>query len=144
MAVGPAVHVHTNLTVSRNHILSESGKIVGRLSFSPDVIGSVALSYAFGRGFELLLTSRYVSKQYLSNETNEALTLPGYFLQDASVGYRKTLPGALQTLHIRVLGTNVLNAQYSPNGYSFSTEAYYYPAAGAMISGQILLTFGKR
>ncbi len=102
------------------------------IAYSPSVIAGNTVTYSVG-SFEASLLSKYVGKQYLDNTSDEARSLEAYTTQDIRLKY--TLKkGPVFTL----LLNNVLNEQYSSNGYTYSyryggattTENFYYPQAG--------------
>jgi iron complex outermembrane receptor protein len=102
------------------------------IAYSPSVIAGNTVTYSVG-SFEASLLSKYVGKQYLDNTSDEARSLEAYTTQDIRLKY--TLKkGPVFTL----LLNNVMNEQYSSNGYTYSyryggattTENFYYPQAG--------------
>ncbi|MFZ9143576.1 MAG: TonB-dependent receptor [Aquirufa sp.] len=102
------------------------------IAYSPAVIAGNTVTYSVG-SFEASLLSKYVGKQYLDNTSDEARSIKAYTTQDIRLKY--TLKkGPAFTL----LLNNVLNEQYSSNGYTYSyryagattTENFYYPQAG--------------
>ena len=135
-----------NITLSQNRISNFKEKMVDYdtydqvvinhgntdIAYSPSLIAGNTLTYAVG-SFEASLLSKYVGKQYLDNTSDEARSLEAYTTQDIRLKY--TLKkGPVFTL----LLNNVLNEQYSSNGYTYSyryggattTENFYYPQAG--------------
>jgi len=86
---------------------------------------------------ELSLLSKYVSKQYLDNTSNNARSLNAFFVQDVRAIYTIKNKG-LKEINIIAQLNNVFGKKYEPNGYSFSyfvggetvTENYYFPMAG--------------
>jgi iron complex outermembrane receptor protein len=135
-----------NVTVSQNRIRQFKEEIVDYdtydmafidhentdIAFSPSVIYGSTLTYTAG-AFEASLLRKYVGKQYLDNTSDYARSLAAYNTHDIRLKY--TLKkGPVFTL----LLNNVLNEQYSSNGYTYSyryagamtTENFYYPQAG--------------
>ena len=107
------------------------------ISFSPSAIAGLNLGFLPIPNLELGLFSKYVSKQYLDNTSNESRKLNPYFTQDikAIYSFNKNI---LRKVDIMVQVNNVFNTFYEPNGYTFSyvynnklsTENYYFPMAG--------------
>ena len=135
-----------DFTWSRNKIrnyvdlLADSptyGKNLGTMTiaYSPDYIASLGLDFHI-KDFEALLRTRYVSKQYLTNNETEALSLEGYCVTNLDLGY--TLPlSAERSMRFGVTIYNLFNTEYCSNGYGYSymwdgvryDEAYYFPQA---------------
>jgi iron complex outermembrane receptor protein len=78
-----------------------------------------------------------VSRQYLDNTENDARSLAGYQVLDlrARCAFH---PGFVKELELAVLVSNLLNARYSANGYTYSyvgasgnpeTFNWYFPQA---------------
>lgn len=124
-----------NATLSQNKIndyttyydiYDENWEVVGQkteffnssdISFSPSVIGSLALTYQPIAPLQLNLTGKYVGKQFLDNTSSDSRSLPEYFVSYFSAGYtfRKTQIGEI-TLQLFV--NNLLNSEYIANGYA--------------------------
>jgi iron complex outermembrane receptor protein len=107
------------------------------ISFSPNLIGSATLSFTPANQLSIDLLSKYVSKQYLDNTSNEQRKLNAYYTQDARVIYSLS-KGWLKNADLILQVNNIFNKKYEPNGYTFSyylnsnleTENYYFPMAG--------------
>lgn len=106
------------------------------LAFSPSFVGSSTLSFRPINAFEVALLTKYVSKQYLDNTSNDARKLDAFFVNNLRLGYDLKLRG-VKSLGLGLLVNNVLNELYESNGYTFSyiaggltTENFYYPQAG--------------
>ena len=147
-----------NLTLSRNKIrdyidlLADSptfGENLGTMTiaYSPDCIASLGFDFHF-KGFEALLTTRYVSKQYLTNNQVEALTLDGYCVTDLNLGYTLPLPSN-RSVRFGLTLYNLFNAQYCSNAYGYSymwdgvryDEAYYFPQAPLHALANVTVNF---
>lgn len=107
------------------------------LSFSPSIVGGLAVNFTPCSNTELSFLSKYVSRQYLDNTENMSRSLDPYFLEDARLSI--TIPNKIfSNLNIIAQVNNIFNKLYEPNGYTFSyfylnrytTENYYYPMAG--------------
>ena len=135
-----------NVTLSQNRIRQFKEEIIdydtydiafinhenSDIAFSPSVIYGSTLTYTVG-ALEASLLRKYVGKQYLDNTSDDARSLAAYNTHDIRLKY--TLKkGPVFTL----LLNNVMNEQYSSNGYTYSyryggattTENFYYPQAG--------------
>lgn len=110
---------------------------VSTISFSPGVVGGAGFHVVPFSNFEIALISKYVSKQYLDNTSNENRKLDAYFTEDVLFSYQlKT--GWAKEIKLLMKLNNVLNAQYEPNGYTYNyiynqqlaVNNYYFPMAG--------------
>lgn len=151
-----------NLTLSRNRIKGFTEYIdaydanynwVGQntnyyrqtdISFSPNVIAAATITLLPIKQLSIDLLSKYVSKQYLDNTSNDNRKLNPYFTEDVRAIYsfkRKWLRNVDLIFQVN----NVFDKKYEPNGYTFSyytvadltTENYYFPMAGTNFFGGI-------
>lgn len=123
-----------NLTLSRNRI-SEFNEIVFAsfgeinhkdtdISFSPNVISASDISYSPVDGLTLQLLTKYVGQQFLDNTSNDDRAIDAYLTNDIRIAYDFSF-GELKNVGINLLVNNILNEEYSSNGY---TWGYYYGA----------------
>ena len=140
-----------NITISENKILKftefiddydNGGQKLNNyaktdISFSPGFIAAGTLNITPARDFDIILQSKYVSRQYLDNTSNKQRSLNSFYVQDIRLSY--TLKKvALKEMNFILAINNVFNKKYEPNGYTFSyyydgaltTENFYYPMAG--------------
>lgn len=117
------------------------------LSFSPSIIGGVAVSYEWS-GLELALLSKYVSKQYIDNSSDENNTIDPYFFNDFRLQYQfKT--SFIKEIGLTFLARNIFNAKFETNAWSYrfvqdgSTliDQGFYPQAGTNFLVGISLGF---
>jgi iron complex outermembrane recepter protein len=107
------------------------------ISFSPNIIGAATITILPMKHLNIDLVSKYVSKQYLDNTSNEARKLNPYFTEDIRTVYSFTTKW-LKNVDVILQVNNIFNKKYEPNGYTFSyytgsdltTENYYFPMAG--------------
>ncbi|WP_420316778.1 TonB-dependent receptor [Ekhidna sp.] len=107
------------------------------ISFSPNVIGGSQLSYSPFDGFEAALRSKYVGKQYLDNTSDNDRSIDPYFVNDVRLSYNFAV-STIENVNISLLVNNLLDVEYSSNGYTFGyaggeyevRENYFYPQAG--------------
>jgi iron complex outermembrane receptor protein len=140
-----------NFTISKNKVIDfteyiddydNGGQIMNQYSktdiaYSPDMVGSAEIVFTPVKNTELSLVSKYVSKQYLDNTSNESRKLNAFYTQDARLIYTISKKW-LREVNFILQANNVFNKMYEPNGYTFSyyyggsvtTENYYYPMAG--------------
>lgn len=119
------------------------------IGFSPSVVLSSMFRVRFTEGIELDWIAKYVSRQYLDNTQQETRSLRPFLVNDLRLNlFRKKV---LYTKEVRVslLAANILNAEYEPNGYSFSgimggtryDYNYLFPQAGTNFLLQAVLAF---
>ncbi len=107
------------------------------IAFAPKFIGGNEFAYKPFRGFEAALLSKFVSKQYLDNTSNEARKLDTFFVHDVRLTYQLKALG-LRNIGLGLQINNILNEKYESNGYSYGyiydgslvTENFYFPQAG--------------
>ena len=163
------VRVDANATFSRNRISNytawfdqydnqENYAWVGQISkdygstnisYSPDVISAVGLTWQPGKAFYLNLLGKYVSKQFLDNTSDEAKSIDAYFVSNLSAGYtfRKTRMGEID---LQLYVNNLLNSAYVANGWA-ATDSFtdgstihwigYYPQATRNIMARLTISF---
>ncbi len=147
-----------NATWSRNKIrdyvdmLADSptyGENLGdmTIAYSPDWMASAYLDFHI-KGFEAIMRTQFVDKQYLTNNEIEALTLDGYCVTNLDLAY--TLQYHKQrSIRFGVTIYNLFNAEYESNGYGYSymwdgvryDEAYYFPQAPLHVLANITIKF---
>lgn len=96
---------------------------------SPDWIAASQLAWKAGEGFQAILMTKYVSRQYLDNTHNEGLVLNSYLVNDLSVSRAFPVKGT-EGIEFSLLINNLFDARYASNGYSYDGVPYYYPQAG--------------
>ena len=147
-----------NVTLSQNHILGYVDYIDGiafergrtTIAYSPAVVAGVFVD-AHVKGFSARLSTRYVSKQYLTNGEYDDLSLPRYCVSDLDLGY--TLRTAkVERIRFGVKIGNLFNAKYCASGYGGSwlegatladrkSWAYYFPQATISALGNVTINF---
>lgn len=107
------------------------------ISFSPNLIAGGQLSYNLGKNVELALMTKYVSKQFMDNTSDDNRSLDAFFVNDIRASY-SIKPKFVKELTFNLLVNNIFNHLYESNGYTYSyiydkqvtTENFYYPQAG--------------
>ena len=147
-----------NATLSQNHIKNYIDYIDGvafergrtTIAYSHAITAGVFVD-AHIKGFAARLSTRYVSKQYLTNGEYEDLTLPRYCVSDLDLSY------TLQTKRVErvrfgVKIGNLFNAKYCASGYGGSwlegatladrkSWACYFPQATTSVLGNVTINF---
>jgi iron complex outermembrane receptor protein len=142
-----ALQVGGSLTLSQNKIVSFTEYVDDwdtyeqiaiehentDISFSPPVIAGAELKWDLIRTFSeasdhsltLILSDKYVGKQYMDNTMNETASLKAFNYMDARLRYsfnRSWLKNASLEFNV----SNLLNSQYSSNGwvYRYKTTSF--------------------
>ena len=142
-----------NATLSQNHIIDyvdyiddiafNRGK--STIAYSPAVIAGAYIQSDI-KGFTARLSSRYVSKQYLTNGQYEDLSLPRYCTSDLNLSY------TFGKVRVGIKITNLFNAHYCASGYGGSwlegatlsdrkSWAYYFPQATISALANVTVRF---
>lgn len=118
------------------------------LYFSPDFLSGSKLNYSPLKGLEVMLNSKYVSRQYIDNTSNISRSLDPYFVNDLVINYSfKTNFIKEITLHFMI--NNLFNVEYETSawvyryyhdGQYYETDGYF-PQAGMNILGGLSLSF---
>jgi iron complex outermembrane receptor protein len=147
-----------NATLSQNHILGYVDYIDGvafergrtTIAYSPSVTAGVFVD-AHVKGFSARLSTRYVSKQYLTNGEYEDLSLPRYCMSDLDLGYTLRT-SKVERVRFGVKIGNLFNAKYCASGYGGSwlegstladrkSWACYFPQATISALGNVTVHF---
>jgi iron complex outermembrane recepter protein len=110
------------------------------ITLSPNWIAGSQLTWSAFKNFQASLLSKYVSKQYLDNTETEGLTLKSYFINDLRLNY-SFAPKGMKELGVSLLVNNLLDVEYSSNGYSYYGTPYYYPQARRNVMAMLTLKF---
>lgn len=130
-----------------NQLIISHGKT--DISLSPSIISQLQLSIVPLRqfkNFQVDLTGRYISRQYLDNTSSVEKSLNPYFTLNSIMQYTHSTKNN-NTITFGLTIQNILNHQYSSKGYTYSyiseglqTYNYYFPQAGR----QYYLTINTR
>lgn len=117
------------------------------IAYSPSAMGSATIDLHY-KGFSALFTTRFVGKQYFTNNEIEALSLPSYCVTDLNLGYRFSTREAKEVrFGLQLL--NLFDRRYSSNGYGYSymwdgvryDEAFYFPQAPLHLLANVTVKF---
>lgn len=151
-----------NTTLSRNKILNFTeyvdnwdtwGQEVFNyeqtdIAFSPNLTGASILCITPVKQFDLVLTSQYVSKQYIDNSMSADRMLDSYFVNNLALSY--TIEGEkIESICFRFQVYNLFNEQYESNAWVYSyllgSERYemdgYFTQAGINFLSGIEIKF---
>jgi iron complex outermembrane receptor protein len=163
IAADDKISLSSTLTLSRNRILDyhevtydeNYAPVVaaeGRtttISYSPNAVSAHTLEGQPLKGLRLAALYKTVSRQYLDNSTNNGRSLAGYQVLDLRLRYALH-PSFMKEIELALLVSNVLNAKYSANGYTYSyvgasgqseTFNWYYPQATRNFLASVNLRF---
>ncbi len=109
------------------------------ISFSPSFISAFQVLVKPIERLEIEFSTKYVSKQFLDNTSNNIRSLPAYHYENLRFGYNVSSK-YWKSLDLTLMINNILNTKYSSNGYTYSyiygdlvTENFYYPQAGTHV-----------
>ncbi len=147
-----------NATLSQNHIKNYVDYIDGvafergrtTIAYSPSVIAGTFFDF-HTHGFAARLSTRYVSKQYLTNGQYEDLILPRYCVSDLDISYTLRTK-RVEKVRFGVKIGNLFNAKYCASGYGGSwlegatladrgSWACYFPQATISALGNVTVHF---
>jgi iron complex outermembrane receptor protein len=117
------------------------------IAYSPSVIASAYLDFHVG-GFEAVMRTQHVGKQYFTNNEVEALTLDAYTVTNLDLGYTLKTTAA-KSVRLGLAIYNLFNVEYCSNGYGYSymwdgvryDEAYYFPQAPLHVLANVTVNF---
>ncbi len=123
-----------------------------RLAYSPKTIANLGIDFHH-KGFEAILTTKYVSKQYFTNYENPDMQLDAYCVSDLNLGYTfKTK--STKSVRFGVMVNNIFDTRYEGNGYGWSDgyidengkeqvthHAFYFPQAPINVLSNITVKF---
>ena len=150
VSVNDKISLSTTLTLSQNRILDYqdvtydanyapvlAAARTSTISYSPGVVSAHTLEGQPVKGLRLALLLKTVGRQYLDNSQNARRSLDPYQTLDFRLRY--TLhPSFMKELELGLLVNNLLNREYSANGYTYSyldgagnsqTFNWFYPQA---------------
>ena len=119
------------------------------ISFSPNVVSAVGITWQPTSGLYLNLMGKYVGKQYMDNTSDDAKSIDAYFVSNLSAGYtfKKSPVG---TFNLQVFVNNLFNKEYVANGWA-ATDTFtdgssihwigYYPQATRNYMARLTLSF---
>jgi iron complex outermembrane recepter protein len=155
------LRLNANLTLSQNKIQQfnefiddfETGEQIKtahkntNIAYSPNIISGTQITYLY-KGFEASFLPKYVGKQYLDNTQNESRTINAYLVNDVLLTYN-IKSKYIKNIRISLLINNILDAQYSANGWTYSyalsnqvyTDNAFFPQAGRNFLAGLSLKF---
>ena len=154
--------INVNSTYSQNKIVGfteyidnwdtwgQDSKELGTtdLSFSPNLVANSTISIEILKNLKAELISKYVSKQYIDNTSNNERSIDPYFVNDLKLSY-SFYTKFIKEINFNILVNNIFNHEYESNAwvykYILGGEEYtmdgYFPQAGINLIGGINLKF---
>ena len=150
-----------NATLSQNRIRNYKENIDGvefdrgttTIAYSPSAMASTMFDFHVA-GFEAVLHTQYVGKQYLTNGEYDDLSLDRYCVTNLNLGYTLTPKSGKSVRSVRfgVQIYNLFNTLYCSNGYGGSwlegstladrkSWACYFPQAPLHVLANVTLNF---
>lgn len=118
------------------------------ISFSPNTVASVNLSFIPVKNGEITMISKYVGKQFLDNTSNTGRMIPAYYVQNARMSYTFSKK-MLKEVKLFFQVNNLFNNLYVSNGYTYNyisdgslvVENFYFPMAPLNVMGGVNIRF---
>ncbi len=118
-----------------------------RLAYSPKTIAALLLDFHH-RGFEAVLHTQYVSRQYFTNYENPDMMLDPYCVTNLNLAYTFRTRAA-RSVRVGLLINNLFDTEYESNGYGWSEaykgeqtdHAYYFPQAPLNVLANVTVKF---
>ena len=147
-----------NATLSRNKIIDYIDMLADSptygvnlgdmtIAYSPELMAAGFAEFHI-KGFEAILRTQYVGKQYFTNNEIDALSLEDYAVTNLDLGYTLDSRRA-KSVRLGLCIYNLFNKEYCSNGYGYSymwdgvryDEAYYFPQAPLHILANVSVKF---
>lgn len=100
------------------------------ISYSPNIILGNSIVIRPIDNLNVTILSKFVGEQFMSNNELDESLLDNYLVNDVNINYSLYPKSVFKEIVFSGLINNVLNEEYSSNGYMWGTTAYYYPQAG--------------
>jgi iron complex outermembrane recepter protein len=132
------VSVRPNFTLSenknKNFVYDRNGlNFTGNtnIAFSPQFIAANSLNFQPTKVLQFSFLTKFVGRQYLSNNEDNQAILKDYLIQDFIAQYQLKRNGTLKNIEFKLLVNNFLDKNYLSNGADYgSGYTYYFPQAG--------------
>jgi len=141
------IHIDDDPDKPQKQISEEYGTT--DISFSPNVVSSMGITWQPTSALYLNLMGKYVSKQYMDNTSDDAKSIDAYFVSNLSAGYTFT-KSPVGTFNLQLFVNNLFNREYVANGWA-ATDTFadgssihwigYYPQATRNYMARLTLSF---
>jgi iron complex outermembrane receptor protein len=119
------------------------------ISFSPNVTGNAMLRYTPVKKLSLMITGKYVGKQYYDNTSSDLRSLDAYFTSNFRIDYSFKLFGV--DFGLQGLVNNIFDKQYITSAWIYRAvftdgspdyiENGFFPQAGRNVIGKLTIAF---
>ena len=97
------------------------------LAYSPNVVGSGILTFTPTQNLSIMLTGKYVGRQYFDNFSTRENRLPAYFVSDLSVRFESPFESRRGGMfYVQAFVHNLFNRDYISNAYSYTLHFSNY------------------
>ncbi len=132
------ISIRPNFTLSENrninYVYDKNGVNFSgntNIAFSPEFIAANNLSFQPTKELHFSFLTKFVGKQFLSNNQDDQAVLNDYLIQDFNAQYHLKLKGTLKNIDFKLLVNNYLDKRYQSNGADYGYGfTYYFPQAG--------------
>ena len=133
-----------NISLSKNknidYISNFDGQVINLgdtdISFSPELISSLNVSYTPKQNLNINLLYKYVGEQFLSNTESSVSKLDSYMTTDINIIYKFESPKYFSEVIITAMINNIFNKKYVANGYYYTyDDTWSVPGAVTTIEG---------
>ena len=111
---------------NKNFVTSINGELVNlgktNISFSPEIVSSVNLSYSPKENMVLSILNKYVGEQYMSNTDSLFSKLDAYSVIDFNFNYNFKNTFFFSEIVLSAVVSNLFGAEYVSNGYYYTYD----------------------
>ena len=111
---------------NKNFVTSIDGELVNlgktNISFSPEIVSSVNLSYSPKENMVLSILNKYVGEQYMSNTDSVFSKLDAYSVIDFNFNYNFKNTFFFSEIVLSGVVSNLFGAEYVSNGYYYTYD----------------------
>ena len=111
---------------NKNFVTSIDGELVNlgktNISFSPEIVSSVNLSYSPKENMVLSILNKYVGEQYMSNTDSLFSKLDAYSVIDFNFNYNFKNTFFFSEIVLSGVISNLFGAEYVSNGYYYTYD----------------------
>ena len=111
---------------NKNFVTSIDGELVNlgktNISFSPEIVSSVNLSYSPKENMVLSILNKYVGEQYMSNTDSLFSKLDAYSVIDFNFNYNFKNTFFFSEIVLSAVVSNLFGAEYVSNGYYYTYD----------------------
>ena len=111
---------------NKNFVTSIDGELVNlgktNISFSPEIVSSVNISYSPKENMVLSILNKYVGEQYMSNTDSVFSKLDAYSVIDFNFNYNFKNTFFFSEIVLSAVVSNLFGAEYVSNGYYYTYD----------------------